>query len=153
MISEKELHELIKDMGSDRIERTISFREDKLGEAVCTFSNDLPNHKRPSYLLIGIDDKTGKIAGLSITDKDLPEKEFSGDLITILKNIDDFVTTNIIKNKSKRQTGFRPTLLRFQLLHRQPSHQTYTQFKCTFIHIKSIGVNIRNNTPFFIARS
>jgi len=71
MISERELQELIKDMESDRVERTISFREEKIGEAVCAFSNDLPNHKYPGYLLIGIEDKTGKIAGLTITDKDL----------------------------------------------------------------------------------
>ena len=69
MVSKKELHLLIKDMESDRVERTISFREDKLGEAVCAFSNDLPNHKRPGYLLIGVDDKKGEISGLTISDE------------------------------------------------------------------------------------
>ena len=41
----------------------------------------------------------------------ITEKEFSGDLITILKNIDDFVKMNIIKGKSKRQDGFHQIYL------------------------------------------
>ena len=48
-------------MESDRIERTTSFHEKKLGEAVCTFSNDYPNHKKPGYLLLGVKDN-GRIA-------------------------------------------------------------------------------------------
>ena len=38
--------ELLADMESDRIERTTSIREDKLGPAVCALANDFPNHKQ-----------------------------------------------------------------------------------------------------------
>lgn len=42
MISHQELVALLKDLESDRVERTISFTNtDKFGEAVCAFANDL----------------------------------------------------------------------------------------------------------------
>src|SRR5690606_41030176 len=56
---------LIGDLESDRIERTTSFREDKLGPAVCSFSNDFPNHRQPGYILLGVNDD-GSIAGIKI---------------------------------------------------------------------------------------
>lgn len=57
-------------MESDRIERTVSVNNtDKFSEAICAFSNDFPNHKKPGYLIIGVDDKTGKRVGLEVTDK------------------------------------------------------------------------------------
>ncbi len=70
MVTEQELSVLMLDMESDRIERTISFREDKLGPAVCAFSNDLPNHRKPGYLLLGVNDD-GSAAGLTIGDDEL----------------------------------------------------------------------------------
>lgn len=70
MINETEVKSLIADMESDLIERTVSYREDKLGPAVCALSNDFPNHKRPGYILLGVYDD-GKIAGVSWTDKEL----------------------------------------------------------------------------------
>lgn len=45
-MQEEEIRLLIADLESDRIERTISFREDKLGPAVCALSNDFPNSKK-----------------------------------------------------------------------------------------------------------
>ena len=69
MLSKEELKNLLSDMESDRIERTISTNNtDKFCEAICAFSNDFPNHKIPSYLIIGVDDKTGKIAGINVDD-------------------------------------------------------------------------------------
>ncbi|HMQ61407.1 MAG TPA: ATP-binding protein [Flavilitoribacter sp.] len=70
MVTEQELRGLMFDMESDRIERTVSFREDKLGPAVCAFSNDLPNHRKPGYLLLGVSDD-GSAAGLNIGDDEL----------------------------------------------------------------------------------
>jgi ATP-dependent DNA helicase RecG len=70
MITQQELVTLLADMESDLIERTISVREDKLGPAVCAFSNDFPNHKKPGFILLGVDDN-GKIAGCKWTDEDL----------------------------------------------------------------------------------
>jgi len=50
MLSKEEVFGLLKDLESDRIERTVSIKEDKIGEAVCSFSNDYPNHKKPGYI-------------------------------------------------------------------------------------------------------
>lgn len=41
---------------------------DKFGEAICSFSNDLPGHQKPGYLIIGADDKTGRVVPVNITD-------------------------------------------------------------------------------------
>ena len=69
MISKKDLQRLLSDLESDRVERTISTdKMDKFGEAICSFSNDLPNYQKPGYLIIGADDKTGKVVPVKITD-------------------------------------------------------------------------------------
>lgn len=69
MISKKELQRLLNDLESDRVERTISTdKMDKFGEAICSFSNDLPDYQKPGYLIIGADDKTGKVVPFKITD-------------------------------------------------------------------------------------
>lgn len=70
MITEDKVKELIADMESDWIERTISIKEDKLGPAVCALSNDFPNHKHSGYILLGVNDD-GKLAGMKWTDKEL----------------------------------------------------------------------------------
>jgi ATP-dependent DNA helicase RecG len=70
MVSIQELEELLAEMESDHIERMVSVdNTDKFSEAICAFSNDFPNHKQPGYLIIGVDDKTGKRVGLEVTDK------------------------------------------------------------------------------------
>ncbi len=70
MLSKEEIKELLLDLESDRMERTISIREDKIGEAVCSFSNDYPNHKKPGYIFLGVNDD-GSIAGMTIGDGQL----------------------------------------------------------------------------------
>lgn len=70
MITEAKVQELIADMESDWIERTVSIREDKLGPAVCAYSNDFPNHKHPGYILLGVNDD-GTLAGMTWTDEQL----------------------------------------------------------------------------------
>ncbi|MEN0005243.1 MAG: ATP-binding protein [Bacteroidota bacterium] len=60
----------MSELESDRIERTISFREDKLGPAICAFSNDLPDNKKEGYLLLGVRDD-GTVNGSSIGDREL----------------------------------------------------------------------------------
>ncbi|WP_421948398.1 ATP-binding protein [Phaeodactylibacter xiamenensis] len=69
-MTRREVEDLLKDMESDRIERTISFREDKLGPAVCAFANDLPGFGKAGYLLLGVKDD-GRLAGLTIGDTEL----------------------------------------------------------------------------------
>ncbi len=69
MLSTEELISLLADMESDRIERTISTTNtDKFCEAICAFSNDFPNHKKAGYLIIGVEDKTGKAVGITVND-------------------------------------------------------------------------------------
>lgn len=70
MLSVEEVKLMMRDLESDRIERTTSFREDKLGPAACAFSNDFPNHKRPGYILIGVNDD-GSVSKMTIKDEDL----------------------------------------------------------------------------------
>lgn len=69
MITQEELTALMADLESDRIERTESTNKtDKFCQAVCAFANDLPNHKQPGYLVIGVD-KDGKPTGIEITEQ------------------------------------------------------------------------------------
>lgn len=59
MITPQEVKTLLSELESDRIERTISTSNtNKFGQAICAFANDLPQHNRPRYLIIGADDKT-----------------------------------------------------------------------------------------------
>ncbi len=65
----EEIKKLIQSDESDRIERTISINNtDKFSEAVCAFANDMPHHRKPGYLLIGVKDD-GTLSGLKVTDK------------------------------------------------------------------------------------
>lgn len=76
-IDKKIIQELLNDIESDRAERTRSVNNtDKFGQAICAFANDLPNNKKPGYLIIGPDDKTGKLVGVPITEELL--KNLSG---------------------------------------------------------------------------
>lgn len=69
MVSLEQLVTMLDDLESDRVERTRGTRDtDKFSEAVCAFANDLPNHRLPGYLVIGVDDE-GKPVGLSVTDQ------------------------------------------------------------------------------------
>lgn len=69
MISNEEVQRLLSDLESDRVERTISIdKMDKFGEAICSFANDLPDYQQPGYLIIGADDKSGKVVPIKITD-------------------------------------------------------------------------------------
>lgn len=69
MIQEDELRRLLAEGESDRIERTISTRDiDKFSEAVTAFANDLPNHRLPGYLVIGVNDD-GTPSGLTVSDE------------------------------------------------------------------------------------
>ncbi len=69
MLTEPELLELMADLESFRVERTISITDtDKFREAICSFANDMPGSGLAGYLLVGVQDKTGKPSGLSVTD-------------------------------------------------------------------------------------
>jgi len=69
MLTQEELQTLLEDLESDRIERTQSTTDtDKFSEAVCAFANDMPNHRLPGYLVIGVNDR-GATVGLTVTDQ------------------------------------------------------------------------------------
>jgi len=69
MLSREQLLALLVDLESDRVERTIATNaRDKFGEAVCAFANDLPGHREPGYLLIGVKND-GSLSGLAATDE------------------------------------------------------------------------------------
>jgi len=73
MLTEAQLVELLSDLESGRVERTVSVTDtDKFCQAICAFANDLPNHRQPGYLLIGVKDN-GSLSGLSVTDQLLQE--------------------------------------------------------------------------------
>ena len=83
------IQSLLNDIESDRAERTISVNNtDKFGQAICAFANDLPNHGKPGYLIIGADDKTGKVIGLNITDE-------------LLKNLSAIRTDGVLQDMTK----------------------------------------------------
>ncbi len=69
--SDLELEALLDDTESDRAERKESFKGDtpkKARQAVCAFSNDLPNHNRAGVLFIGAKDND-EPSGIEITDQ------------------------------------------------------------------------------------
>ena len=69
MIDKNIISQLLKDLESDRVERTISTTNtDKFGQAICAFANDLPAHDLPGYLILGADDN-GNIQPINITDE------------------------------------------------------------------------------------
>ncbi|MCX7193870.1 MAG: putative DNA binding domain-containing protein [Proteobacteria bacterium] len=69
MLTEEQLMGLLSDMESDRVERTASEKDtDKFCQAICAFANDLPNHRIPGYLLVGVNDN-GSLSGLNVTDQ------------------------------------------------------------------------------------
>ena len=69
MIKRDELQTLLVSDETYRIEKTISTTNmDKFCEAICAFSNDMPNGKQNGYLLIGVNDN-GSLSGLNVTDE------------------------------------------------------------------------------------
>lgn len=69
MITQEQLQRMMADLESDRIERTESTSNtDKFSQAICAFANDLPNHRQPGYLVLGVD-KAGQPTGLEVTEQ------------------------------------------------------------------------------------
>jgi len=69
MLTQAELISILTDLESDRVERTVSTNNtDKFAQAICAFANDLPNHRQPGYLLVGVKDN-GELSGLGVTDE------------------------------------------------------------------------------------
>jgi len=69
VIAKELLEALLRDVESDRAERTVSTTDtDKFATAITAFANDLPGHRLPGYLLIGVKDD-GRLSGLTVSDR------------------------------------------------------------------------------------
>jgi ATP-dependent DNA helicase RecG len=69
--SDAELEQMLADLESDRVERKETFggsAPTAVREAVCAFANDLPNHRLPGVVFIGVTNG-GVLSGLSVTDQ------------------------------------------------------------------------------------
>jgi ATP-dependent DNA helicase RecG len=67
----EQLATMLANLESDLVERKESFRGDApttVREAACAFANDLPDHRRPGVVFIGVRDD-GSPSGLAITDE------------------------------------------------------------------------------------
>ena len=72
-MNKNELEALLKELESDRVEKTQSVSDfDKFSEAICAFSNDLPNSGKPGYLFIGAT-RAGLASG-AVIDEQLLER-------------------------------------------------------------------------------
>lgn len=68
MINKDEIQDLLHNTETYRVERTTSTGDmDKFQEAICAFSNDLPNSRKKGYLILGAYDN-GTLSGLKVTD-------------------------------------------------------------------------------------
>jgi ATP-dependent DNA helicase RecG len=67
-MNDQELEVLFRDLESDRVERKASDSDrSKIRQAVCAFANDLPNHRQPGVIFVGVQDD-GSCANFTITD-------------------------------------------------------------------------------------
>lgn len=67
--TDDELRVLLADLESDQVERKESTADgDRIQEAICAFSNDLPGYRTSGVVFIGVADD-GRSAGLAITDE------------------------------------------------------------------------------------
>lgn len=72
-MTDDKLEELLANLESDCVERKESLSDgDKIRQALCAFANDLPGHRTPGILFVGVDDK-GKPTGMTITDQMLQQ--------------------------------------------------------------------------------
>ena len=95
MITKEEIDELIHSTETFRVERTTSTGDmDKFQEAICAFSNDLPNSRKKGYLILGAYDN-GTLSGLKVTDdllKKIAAIRSSGNILPIpVMSVDRYV--------------------------------------------------------------
>ncbi|MBR3489398.1 MAG: putative DNA binding domain-containing protein [Bacteroidales bacterium] len=94
MITKDEIQELLHSTETYRVERTVSTGDmDKFQEAICAFSNDLPNSRKKGYLIIGAHDN-GQLSGLKVTDdllKKIAAIRSNGNILPIpVMNVDRY---------------------------------------------------------------
>jgi len=70
MLTDEEIERLARDTESDRVERKESLSgsaKDRIAQAICAYSNDLPHHRGAGLVIVGMTD-AGMPTGLPITD-------------------------------------------------------------------------------------
>jgi ATP-dependent DNA helicase RecG len=68
-MTDTELEQMLGDLESDRVERKESAAEgERIRQTICAFANDLPDHRQPGVLFIGVNDQ-GDPIGLTVTDQ------------------------------------------------------------------------------------
>ena len=105
----EEIRALLNDIESDRVERTISTTNtDKFGQAICAFANDLPDHRIPGYLFLGVKDD-GTVTGLDVTDELLKNAWLQDNLgvseATIKRAISDLKELGYINKEHSKIKG------------------------------------------------
>lgn len=95
MITKDEIQGLLHSTETFRVERTTSTGDmDKFQEAICAFSNDLPNSRKKGYLILGAYDN-GTLSGLKVTDdllKKIAAIRSSGNILPIpVMSVDRYV--------------------------------------------------------------
>ncbi|KKK74582.1 hypothetical protein LCGC14_2882320, partial [marine sediment metagenome] len=69
MLTDEQLAQLAGELESHNVERTTSTTDtEKFCIAICAFANDFPDHRKPGYLLIGVDE-SGRSAGIEVTER------------------------------------------------------------------------------------
>jgi ATP-dependent DNA helicase RecG len=87
-MTDQELGTLLRDIESDVVERKESLGGDAretVRQAICSFANDLPDHRRPGVVFVGAKDD-GSCAGLAITDellRTLADMKTDGNILPI----------------------------------------------------------------------
>ena len=86
MLTLEELRELLNNLESFRVERTISTTDtEKFCQAICAFANDMPGAGKSGYLIVGARDD-GRIAGIDVTDqllRNLASHRDSGQIVPL----------------------------------------------------------------------
>ena len=124
-LTDKELLQIIEDDEADRVE----FKESLSGsapkeirEAICAFANDLPDHRKPGFIFVGVrNDKS--IAGLTVTNE-------------LLRQLADMKTDgNIVPPPSLTVEKCVLNGRQIALVTVQPSNSPPVRYKCV-IHIR-----------------
>lgn len=71
VLTDEQLLQIIAHGESDRVEFKESLGGEsskRIREAICAFANDLPDHRKPGYIVIGVNDK-GEFVGSGVTDE------------------------------------------------------------------------------------
>jgi ATP-dependent DNA helicase RecG len=85
-MTDGELEQLLADLESDRVERKQSTADGSaIRQAICAFANDMPNHRAPGVIFVGVRDN-GDCANLGVTDdllRDLAGMRSDGNILPI----------------------------------------------------------------------